>query len=212
VVAIFFHAIGSYDSTIAWISFLSMFLVWMSGFIGRYIFVKIPKDNVGYMQEKDVITSQLEKRNRRFIDSMAENSEDEFFQRLLISYLGSYGKSLHLLHKRSDSSFFRFFKNFIQIFGAFKYYRKSKSNLLHGNIDEFKELDEKERKAYTHHLNLYSKYMREILLLHFEMEFNDILKGLFKNWHDIHVPLTYLFYTTAVLHIIVVAIFATYAK
>ncbi|MES0491790.1 MAG: hypothetical protein ABUK01_17480, partial [Leptospirales bacterium] len=54
----------------------------------------------------------------------------------------------------------------------------------------------------------YRQTMKTIILLHFQLEFYEVLRALFRNWHDIHVPLNYLFYATAVLHILVVIIFS----
>lgn len=212
VTFIIFHAIGSYDSIIAWVAFFSMFIVWQSGFIGRYIFIRIPKDNEGTTREKNIVTEEIEKLNREFIESMSKNHEDEQFQQIMINYLSDYGKSLHILHKRNDGSLLKFLTNFNQIWQAWKHYRLSLSSLDHKSLNEFKDLDATVRKTYEEHMNEYSEKMRKIHLLHFQMEFNDILKALFKNWHDIHVPLNYLFYTTATLHILVVILFSASAK
>ena len=212
VTFIIFHAIGSYDSIIAWVAFFSMFIVWQSGFVGRYIFIRIPKDHKGVSQEKQTVTEEIESLNREFIESMSKNNEDEKFQEIMIQYLSDYGQSLHTLHTRTDGSFLQFFGNFNQLLKAWKYYRSSKSALEHHNLTQLNNLDAEQQKVYSDHMNEYSEKMRRILLLHFQMEFNDILKALFKNWHDIHVPLTYLFYTTAVLHILVVVLFSASAK
>ncbi len=212
VTFICFHAFGSYDSIIAWVSFLSMAIVWQSGFIGRYIFVRIPKDQTGFIEEHRAITEHLENQNKEFIDSMTKNHESESFQKTLIGYLTNYGKSLHALHKKTDESILRFFTNFGQIWNAWKHFKKSLFNLEHGSLDAKKQMSPEDAKDFEKHLAQYKSSMKSILLLHFQMEFNNVLKALFKNWHDIHIPLTYLLYTTAVLHIIVVSIFATFAK
>lgn len=212
VTIIFFHAIGTYDSTIAWVSFFSMFIVWQSGFVGRYIFVRLPKDRSGLVEEKTQITETLEEKNKALIDLMVENNESDEFRKTMVEYLANYGKSLHLLHKQNDGSLLKFFSNFFQILQAWKFFNKSIDALAKGALTEIDDLNETDRKEYKEHINHYKSNMKSILMMHFQMEFSDVLKALFKNWHDIHIPLTYLLYTTAVLHIIVVSLFAGYAK
>jgi len=204
------HAIGSYESIIAWVSFFSMFMVWQSGFVGKYIFVKIPKDNSGLHLEKMSVIEKLESLNADFIKSMKANHENKDFQNFLIDYLSGYAKSIHLLHKKDDHSITRFFYNFKQTYGAWRLY---KENMAHLKKHELVWSDKSVQgtQEYADHLSMYEEKMNEILLLHFQIEFIDILKAMFKNWHDIHVPLTYLLYTTAALHVIVIVLFSSYA-
>lgn len=215
VALIIIHAIGSYDSIVAWLAFFSMFMVWQSGFVGRYIFIKIPKDNNGIVVEKENIMERLENLNNDFIKQMKANHEDKEFQDFLVNYLGGYGKTLQLLHKKSDTALIRFFKNFGNLFKAWKIYKDS-INLLESEGIKWIEKAAEDRKGdkkevYLKHLQQYDAQMKNLLLLNFQMEFFDILKSLFKNWHDIHVPLTYLFYTCAIMHIFLIIIFSFYA-
>jgi hypothetical protein len=206
------HAIGSYNSIIAWVSFFSMLMVWQSGFIGRYIFVKIPKDNSGLIAERNEILEKLEQLNTEFIKSMKENHEDNAFQEFLLEYLSTYAKSLHLLHKRSEYTIVRFYKNFKQIVQAFKLYKSNLIQLKKKGHEWAGKSDKKNIDLFEAHLKTYEEKMKEILLVQFQIEFLDMLKSLFKNWHDVHVPLTYLLYTTAVLHVIVIVLFSSFAK
>jgi len=209
---IFFHAFGSYDSVIAWISFLAMFMVWQSGFIGRYIFVKIPKDKTGLIEEKNMLLDELDTLNKEFIQSMAEHEEKKEYQKIIMNFLMNYGQSLVHLHKRTENySIFRFLTNFRQLLQAWKFYKKNMHYISSGHIAESDVLSEKDKKEFNEHFSQYSKTMRKIIFMYFQVEFLDVLKNLFKNWHDIHVPLTYLFYTTAVLHVILISLFSTYA-
>jgi len=205
------HAIGSYDSIVAWVSFFSMFMVWQSGFIGKYIYVRIPKDSSGLILEKMNIMEKLEELNTEFIKSMKSNHENKDFQNFLIDYLSSYSKSLNLLHKKEEYGMSKFIHNFKQTFNAWRLYRQ---NITHLKKHDFVWSDQSKlinKDEYFLHLNQYEDKMNEILLLHFQIEFIDILKAMFKNWHDIHVPLTYLLYSTAAMHVIVIVLFSSYA-
>jgi len=210
VALIVVHAIGSYNSIIAWISFFSMFMVWQSGFVGKYIFVRIPKDNSGLHLEKTNLMEKLEQINSDFIAVMKENHENKEFQGFLIEYLTGYAKTIQLLHKKNDYGIARFFQNFKQTYNAWRVYKNSLSQLKRNQLSS-NFIQESNREEYTSHLQQYEEKMNEILLLYFQIEFIDILKALFKNWHDIHVPLTYLLYTTALLHVIVIVMFSTFA-
>lgn len=229
VAFIIVHAIGSYDSIIAWVSFFSMFMVWQSGFVGKYIFIRIPKDNSGLLLEKIGIMEKLEDLNSEFIKSMKDNHENKNFQNFMIEYLGSFGKSMQMLHygktsnllieesgekeknDRKKYSIMRFFSNFMKTYKAWKLYKNNMNHLRKHEIVFSKGTPIESQKDYLEHVEQYEDKMREILLLHFQIEFFDVLKALFKNWHDIHVPLTYLLYTTAALHVIVIVLFSSYA-
>ncbi|MDH4199623.1 MAG: hypothetical protein OEV66_04505 [Spirochaetia bacterium] len=206
------HAFGSYDSMIAWISFFSMFMVWQSGFVGRYIFVKIPKNSTGLTLEKNSVVEELESANVEFIRLMKDNHDDKAFQEFLIQYLSGYGKSLHLLHTRDESSIMRIYFNLKKIIKAWTLYKSNLAVFKKNAMEWIEKNASMEKKLYEEHVNQYKDKMNAILLLHFQIEFFDVLKSLFKNWHDIHVPLTYLFYTTAILHVIVIVLFSSYAK
>ena len=211
VTTIFFHALGSYDSIIAWVSFLAMFLVWQSGFVGRYLFVKIPKNEEGIIREKNLTVEKIEAMNQELFALMKNNNENEELKNFIVNFLGEYANSLHSLHTRNDGSIKRFFSNFMQILKAKNHYKKTLNAFSHAtNLDtNLKSLKEDFSKDFVRE---YKGHMNSILWLHFQMEFYDVLKALFQNWHDIHVPLTYLFYTTAALHVIVISLFATGAK
>jgi hypothetical protein len=211
VALIVVHAIGSYDSIIAWVSFFSMFMVWQSGFVGKYIFVRIPKDNFGLQMEKMGAIEKLEELNTNFIKSMKTNLENKEFQNFLIDYLSRYAKSIQLLHKKNEHGLTRFVYNFKQTYAAWRAYKENITHLKKHEMEWSGNNQPVNKEEYSRHLVEYEEKMDEILLLHFQIEFIDILKAMFKNWHDIHVPLTYLLYTTAALHIIVIVLFSSYA-
>jgi len=212
VAIITFHAFGTYTSAIAWIAYVAMAIVWLSGFIGKYIFVKIPKDHRGLIAQKNVALEQLEDMNQDLLRLMQKNNETPEFKKFIEEYLTQYSKTLHLLHMRDDFRITRFFGNFTEIAKASKLYRKNKRLLHDGTLEGIAKQSEENREAFKLHLKIYEKMMDEVILRRFQMEFYELLNGLFKNWHDIHVPLNYLFYTTAVLHIFVITFFSSFTE
>ena len=106
-----------------------MFMVWQSGFVGKYIFVKIPKDNSGLILEKMKVMENLEELNAEFIKAMKDNHENKEFQDFLIEYLDGYAKSLQLLHKQDDFKLTRFIYNFKQTYAAWREYKHNMAHL-----------------------------------------------------------------------------------
>ncbi|MES0491789.1 MAG: hypothetical protein ABUK01_17475, partial [Leptospirales bacterium] len=150
VTVIFFHAIGTYNNVLVWISFFSMFIVWQSGFVGRYIFVKIPKDTTGLLKEKDRVSENIEESNNELISIMVKNFESEKSRDFFMEYLTNYSNSLRSLHKRHDESISRFFQNFAQILKAWKLYREN-TKLLSGELVKKSELSEVDKKTLSAH-------------------------------------------------------------
>lgn len=176
---ILFHTAFKFGGLVAF-SFWSMVIVVISGVIGRFIYIQIPRTQKG----DELNFDELKKLNQSMTEKLINNFNvsDE-----LISQL-NYFSSLKIYKQQSPYNVFKiiikdYSKNRREI-------NQLKLLLKNENIDEHKS-----RKIL--------EICKEKLVLSRKISLYDSVKELFRYWHIFHLPFAIIMLLIVIIHVIV---------
>ncbi len=176
-VMILFHTTFKFDGIIAF-GFWSLAVVVLSGIVGRFIYVQIPRSIEGNelsLQELHQIQDNIgaELREKYTID-------EELFNKV---------RDYNLLPE--DNNLFHWFRGFIEDFSFLKKLKKESS---------LQQLSKREyKKTY--------RLIRQDIVLNHKIKRLSTLHNLFRNWHVIHLPFALIMLVIMVIHVVVVVLF-----
>jgi len=162
------------------ISYWSMVAVALSGFIGRYIYVKIPRRVSGKEVTRDDFKKQLKQKTEQFKEEFGLS--DSTVEK--IRHLSGADK----IRKRGLLGIFTIF--FMDITSWLKWQRIKKE------ISKSSSISRKEMKQFKHSLRQIVKMDRQIAFWH-------AAQSLFHYWHVIHKPFAYTMIVIMFIHIAV---------
>jgi hypothetical protein len=183
-ILVLFHTAFKFGGIVA-VSFWSMVIVVLSGFVGRFIYVQIPHTIQGKEIDIKELTDAEEDINKRLFN---EYNIDESFL-LYIREESNTGKYLRL------SLFRSFIKIIIDYFTFRKIISKIKKNLAAEGISDRKRI-----KEITGTLRTRLVLTRRIGMLR-------TMQKMFRYWHIFHLPFALSMFIIMIIHIAVTVAF-----
>jgi len=174
-----FHTAFKFGGLVS-ISYWSMVAVVLSGFIGRYIYIKIPHHVNGKEISRDEFNAKLITITNQFKNEFALT--DETIERIL--QLSGSGK----IERRGLMDIFTIF--FMDITGWFKCQK------IKNAISKSSSISRKRIKHFKHNL-------RQIVKMSRQIAFWNAAQSLFHYWHVIHKPFAYTMLLIMFIHIAV---------
>ena len=174
-----FHTALKFGGLVS-ISYWSMVAVALSGFIGRYIYVKIPHHVSGKEVTRDEFNVQLITVTNQFKDEFGLT--DDTIEKIL--QLSGAEK----IERRGLMGIFTIF--FMDITGWFKWQK------IKNTIGKSSSISRKEMKHFKHNL-------RQIVKMDRQIAFWNAAQSLFHYWHVIHKPFAYTMLLIMFIHIAV---------
>ena len=175
-----FHTALKFGGLVS-ISYWSMVAVALSGFIGRYIYIKIPHHVSGKELTKDEFKKQLHTMTHTF-KSDFDLSDKTINKILLLS-------GAEKIEKRGLLGIFTIF--FMDITGWFKWQG------IKNEIQKSSTISKSEIHQFKHSLKHIVKMDRQIA-------FWKAAQSLFHYWHVIHKPFAYTMVVIMIIHVVVV--------
>jgi len=180
-VLIFFHTSFKFGGLVA-VSFWSMVAVFLSGIIGRFIYIQIPRSIEGRVLSLNEVREM--KGNLAGIIKNSFNLDEESYNTILKSVKNSVGLYY-------DNPVIRYIKN-----------RSEDSKI----IRSVKEILRKNNMPKGKYKNLLSLIKQEITLNR-RIERLDTMQNLFKYWHVVHLPFAFVMLIIMVIHVGVTILF-----
>ncbi len=176
-----FHTALKFGGLVS-ISYWSMVAVALSGFIGRYIYIKIPHRVSGKEVNREEFKEQLQSITNQFKNDfgISDNSIDKILQ------LSGAEK----IKKRGLLGIFTIF--FMDLTNWIKWWK------IKNEIKKLSSIPEKEIKQFKHSL-------RQIVKMDRQIAFWNAAQSLFHYWHVIHKPFAYTMIVIMFIHIAVAA-------
>lgn len=176
-IMILFHTSFKFGGIVS-VSFWSMVAVFLSGIIGRFIYIQIPRSIEG----RELSLSEVSEMKNKVSDmlSNSKNLDEESYNIIIKSTkrkIEIYKKNIfarYFSQKRTDK----------------RTLRKVKSVLKKSKIDKA------EKKQIT-------GLVKSEISLHRRIERLDTMKNLFKYWHVAHLPFAIVMLTIMIIHIVV---------
>jgi hypothetical protein len=184
-VLVLFHTAFKFGGIIS-IGFWSLVTVVISGIIGRFIYVQIPRT----LQGEKVTLAELQK---EFVETTNRISEE--FNLDVRSKLNSSYENLNVSLQKSG-----FFNNVKLIIDELKQ-RKQILNQMKINLKDSEKLETSEKEQLMNQV-------RNILKLKSKIKLYYIIEFLFKQWHIFHLPFAFTMFFLLILHIIITMIFS----
>jgi len=182
-ILILFHTAFKFGGIVS-VSFWSMVLVFFSGIIGRFIYIRIPRTIDG--EELNIEQINENNKNLSIKLKMEFNIDETIIEQI---------KSIHV--KQKDSSLL-LIKNIIGLFSSYFIVRKELgeiNNLLKKNNLPTKKLKE------------VNKIIKEKISIMNKIDNLKTMHNLFKYWHVIHLPFALIMLIIMVIHVIVTIAF-----
>jgi len=180
-IMILFHTSFKFGGIVS-ISFWSMVAVFLSGIVGRYIYIQIPRSIEGRELSLDEVKAM-----KNDIRSLLSNSNEIDEQSIELI--------LKLTKKKIDVYQPNVFKRYIS---GIKRDRKT--------ISDFKKEFNKSKLSHNEFKKILSLIKSEISLNN-RIERLDMMKNLFKYWHVAHLPFAIVMITIMVIHVAIVLTF-----
>lgn len=176
-IMILFHTSFKFGGIVS-MSFWSMVLVFISGIIGRYIYIQIPRT--------------IEGRELSLVEVKALRSD---VQSVLIKEHRLDEKSVELILKSVNSSIEIYHSNFVKDFISKKIENHNSLSRVKKMLKEH-QLSAKESKQILGLLKTELSINRKIKRL-------DFMKNLFNYWHVAHLPFAIVMITVMLIHVII---------
>lgn len=182
-VLVTFHTAFKFGGLVS-ISYWSMVAVALSGFIGRYIYIKIPHHVNGKELTKDEFKEKLHKMTHQFKNDFGLSNET--IDKIMVL------SGVEKIERRGLMGIFTIF--FMDIAGWFKWQliKKEIGDTLNISKGEF---------------HLFKKSLRQIVKMDRQIAFWNAAQRLFHYWHVIHKPFAYTMVVIMFIHIIVAVSF-----
>ncbi len=180
-IMVLFHTAFKFGGIVA-ISFWSMVAVFLSGIIGRFIYIQIPRTiegrelNLNEVKELkgdigDIISNvyNLDKESQEIILESTQKKAEVYHNNFLIRYFKKYRKDANTV-------------------------KKVKSVLTKNNLSKIEEKD-------------VMKLVKNEISLNRKIERLQTMQNLFKYWHVAHLPFALVMLVIMVIHIVVTIVF-----
>lgn len=178
-IMVLFHTAFKFGGIVA-VSFWSMVAVFLSGIIGRFIYIRIPH------------TIEGEEMNMNQINNLNSNLSLKLAtQYNLNSEILSQIEELIIIERKGQASFISLLKSFIPDFFEKAKRKKNVNNLLKSN-----NVVKKDRKEIIKIVKEKSKMANRIYYLR-------LMQSLFKYWHVAHLPFAIIMLIIMMIHVIV---------
>lgn len=176
-VMILYHTSFKFGGIVS-ISFWSMVAVFLSGVIGRFIYIQIPRSIEG----RELSLSEL-------------NSMKKDLSQVLSESHSLSQETINLISEATARRFGAAEKNWIR---KTLDNRKQKKESLHRIMKALagEDLNKKEKKSIRHIVN-------KELVLNRRIERLDSMKNLFKYWHVAHLPFAFVMLIIMIVHVVV---------
>ena len=180
-ILILFHTTFKFGGIVS-VSFWSMVLVFLSGIIGRFIYIQIPRSIEG----RELSLQEVKGLKTELNDVLSgTNNLNEESLKIIIE---STKKKIELFHK-----------NII-----IRYLNQSKTDRK--NLKSVKSVIKNNQLSKTERTRILSLVKSEISLNR-QIERLDTMKNIFKYWHVAHLPFAIVMLTIMVIHVIVTIVF-----
>ncbi len=180
-ILVLFHTSYKFGGLVA-ISFWSMVAVFLSGIIGRFIYLQIPRTIEG--QELSLSEVKELKTDVAGIVRNNYNLDEESFNILA----DSVKRKVELIHKNPVASYFR------------KYFEDRKT------IRSVKNVLKSNNLPYAEFKNILS-IVKDDIMLNRKIERLDTMQNLFKYWHVAHLPFALVMLIIMAIHVAVTIVF-----
>ncbi len=177
-IMVLFHTSFKFGGVVS-ISFWSMVAVFLSGIIGRYIYIQIPRTIEG--RELSLSEVQNTKTNLKEMLSESKMIDEESARFILES------ARMDTIRVQNSNAFF----------GLFKTKRKDNKTL-----SEIRKSLKKTQLPKSQYRNMMLLIARE-LSLNRRIDRLDMMKNLFRYWHVAHLPFAFVMLTIMVIHVII---------
>ncbi|MGE5436686.1 MAG: hypothetical protein ACM3O3_05610 [Syntrophothermus sp.] len=182
-ILVFYHTAMKFGGLVA-VSFWSMVAVVLSGIIGRFIYIQIPRTIQGKELDKkeiDEISDNInfELRNKYHLDEGILIKLDEFSDR-------ERYKHIHL-----STIFLFLFKDFFKVRKSLKNFKKDLLLKTNSKIEK--------KEAY--------KAAKQKLLFSRRIGILRLMQKMFKYWHIVHLPFAIAMFVIMIIHIVVALTF-----
>ncbi len=180
-ILVLFHTSYKFGGLVA-ISFWSMVAVFLSGIIGRFIYLQIPRTIEG----QELSLSEVKELKTDVVGLVRNNYNlDEVSFNILAD---SVKRKVALYHKNPVTSYFR------------KYFEDRKT------IRSVKNVLKSNNLPYTEFKNILS-IVKDDIMLNRKIERLDTMQNLFKYWHVAHLPFALVMLIIMAIHVAVTIVF-----
>jgi hypothetical protein len=180
-IMVLFHTAFKFGGIVA-VSFWSMVAVFLSGVIGRFIYIQIPRSIEG--RELSLSEVRDMKTDVGDIINLSDGLDEESYNAIV----DSTKKRVDVYH---ENILMRFFKNYRE---DKKSLRKVKSVLKKNKLD---------KAQYTQVLTL----VKDEISLNRRIERLAIMQNMFKYWHVAHLPFALVMLVIMIIHVVVTVVF-----
>ncbi len=182
-ILVLYHTAFKFGGIVS-VSFWSMVLVVLSGIIGRFIYLQIPRT----IQGKEIDMKDLLSMRQELEDKL---SQEMLFDTRLLNELDVLASPDRYKSKNLIAALILFSKDFFRIK---KFLYKLKKNVLRAGFSKYRRKE------------LISKAQAEIILSR-RLGMLRTMQNLFHSWHIIHLPFALVMFVIMVVHVIVTITF-----
>ena len=182
-ILVLYHTAFKFGGIVS-VSFWSMVLVVLSGVVGRFIYIQIPRT----IQGKEIDIKDLISMREELVSKM---KLEMLFDVRLISDLDELASTIRYKGLGIINTFVLYFKDFFRIRS---FLSKLKKNLLIANFSKIK------RKEITNKAKAEIILSRRLGMLH-------TMQSLFRYWHIAHLPFAIAMFVIMIVHVVVTLTF-----
>ena len=182
-ILVLYHTAFKFGGIVS-VSFWSMVLVVLSGVVGRFIYIQIPRT----IQGKEIDIKDLISMREELVSKM---KLEMLFDVRLISDLDELASTIRYKGLGIINTFVLYFKDFFRIRS---FLSKLKKNLLIANFSKIK------RKEITNKAQAEIILSRRLGMLH-------TMQSLFRYWHIAHLPFAIAMFVIMIVHVVVTLTF-----
>lgn len=182
-ILVLYHTAFKFGGIVS-VSFWSMVLVVLSGIIGRFIYLQIPRT----IQGKEINMKDLLSMRQELEDKL---SQEMLFDTRLLNELDVLASPERYKSKNLFAALLLFSKDFFRIK---KFLHKLKKNVLRAGFSKYRRKE------------LISKAQAEIILSR-RLGMLRTMQNLFHYWHIIHLPFALVMFVIMIVHVIVTITF-----
>ena len=182
-ILVLYHTAFKFGGIVS-VSFWSMVLVVLSGVIGRFIYIQIPRT----IQGKEIDIQDLISMRQDLLDKM---KQEMLFDIRLVDQLDILASSDRYKSLSIINTIFLYFKDF---FGILSFKSKLKKNMISAGFSKIK------RKEILNKAQAEIILSRRLGMLH-------TMQNLFKYWHIAHLPFAISMFVIMIIHVVVTLTF-----
>lgn len=182
-ILVLFHTSFKFGGIVA-ISFWSMVAVFLSGIIGRFIYIQIPRSNDG----RELSLSEINNLKTDVEDNLEKNINLD--KEIHDEIMGLAKKKVGIYH---GNFFVSYFKNYFEDRNSVK---KARSILNNNNVSHT------EYKRIIHLLKKEISYNRKIDRL-------KTMQNMLKYWHVAHLPFAFIMLIVMIVHVVIAIMFGS---